>query len=86
MLAFTAIIGLLESILYYAILFCVGKMLNDSQQLRSFFGLKSKKEVLSTFVKTSQSVEKIGNILMLLATIGIIYSLITTCVILSDIM
>lgn len=85
MIALTALIGLIESILYYVILYYIGKILSDSQQLRSFFNLNSKDEQSSHFINTSNSVEKIGNCIIAIAAIGIVYSIITTLILLSNI-
>lgn len=84
MIALTALIGLAESILYYIILYYIGKILSDSHQLRSFFNLNSQGEQSGHFINTSSSVEKIGNCIIVIAAIGIIYSIITTLVLLSN--
>ncbi|WP_298511347.1 hypothetical protein [uncultured Kordia sp.] len=78
MLTFSTLITLLLTILYSAALFFFGKVLSDSEQLRSFLGVKSKGENSGDFSNTTDYVEKIGNILMIIAVIGAFYSVITT--------
>ncbi len=74
----SAIISLFQAILYDLILFYVGKILTNSQQLRAFLGLKSKDNEPYNFSDTSYWVEKIGNLVMLIAIIGIVISIVTT--------
>lgn len=80
MLTFSTLIVLLQSILFYGILFFLGKALNNSQQLRSFLSLKSKDENPQDFNETTDSVEKIGGIIMIIAAVGALYSLITAII------
>lgn len=74
----SAILSLFQAILYDLILFYVGKILSNSQQLRAFLGLKSKDTESYNFSDTSFWVEKIGSIVMLIAIIGIVISIVTT--------
>lgn len=79
----TAIIGLIQSILYDVVLFYTGKILSDSKQLRNYLGLKSPDEHENDFTQTSYWVEKIGKLVMIIAVVSAIVSVITTIIVLS---
>jgi membrane protein DedA with SNARE-associated domain len=79
----TALVGLIQSILYDVVLFYLGKILSDSRQLRNYLGMKSLEEQETDFKWTSHWIEKIGRLLMIIAVISAIVSIITTITVLS---
>ena len=76
-----ALINLIQSLLYYVILFFLGMILSNSEQLRNYLGLKSKDEQKGDYNKTSYWIENIGKVVMLIAVIGTLVSIITTIII-----
>jgi len=73
-----ATISLVQSILYYLVLYYLGKVLSDSNQLRNFLGMRVPYEQPSDVNWTSYWVEKTGRLLMLIAILGILFSIVTT--------
>lgn len=64
------VIALAQSLLYCAILFLVGRILNNPAQLRRFLGLTKDGEDPSQFANISLWVEKIGLLVQIIACVG----------------
>ncbi|WP_196889421.1 hypothetical protein [Aureivirga sp. CE67] len=79
----TALVGLIQSILYYVVLYYVGKILTDSEDVRNFFGISSLNEKKVYFESTTRLIEKIGKILMIIAIVSIVFSVFSTITVLS---
>ena len=80
----TVIAALIQSLLYDLVLFYVGKILSNSISLRKFLGLQSGGEREEDYVYTSYWIEKIGQIVMLIALISAFASIISTLIALSN--
>jgi hypothetical protein len=78
----TALIGLIKNIFYYVVLFYVGKILNSSEQMRNFLGLNASNNEDYNYYDVTVWVEKIGNLIMVIAVLSIINAIISTGVIL----
>jgi hypothetical protein len=77
----TAILGLIQSLLYYTVLFFLGKILSHPEQLRSFLGLNSQDEQAKTPNLTSNLIGKLGRLVMIIAIISMLTSIVTTALI-----
>ena len=78
----TALIGLIQNIFYYVVLYYVGKILNNSEQMRNFLGLNASNNEDYNYYDVAVWVEKIGNLIMVIAVLSIINAIISTGVIL----
>lgn len=78
----TAIIGLLQSILYDVVLFYLGKLLSNPIQFRNYLGMTSQYENENNFIWAAFWVKRIGKLLMVIAIISMITSIISTITIL----
>lgn len=79
----TALVGLIQSILYEVVIFYLGKILSDPRQLRNYLGMKSLEEQETDFKWTAHWIEKIGRLLMIIAVTSVVFSIITTITVLS---
>jgi|GEM_PF-1930834 len=70
--------SLFLSILYSSVIFYLGKILSNSDQLRSFLGLTSENENKTFHAETASLIEATGKLLMLIAIVSAVVSLITT--------
>lgn len=74
----SALLGLIKSILYDLVLLSIGKILSNSRQLRRYLGLVKEDEQEKDFKLTAIWVENIGKLLMIIAILGILFSILTT--------
>ena len=74
----TTLSALAVSLLYHAVLFMVGSMLCDSQHLRRFLGFQRPGETPEDFSDTTHWVEKIGQLLKIIALVSATITLLTT--------
>jgi len=76
MVVFSALLNLVISVIYKIIIYYVGRMLSKAQQLRIFMGFKEESE--HRFPNTIYALEKIGQLLMIVAIISAFYEITTT--------
>lgn len=74
----SALLGLIKSILYDLVLLSIGKILSNSRQLRRYLGLVKEGEQEKDFKLTAIWVENIGKLLIIIAILGILFSILTT--------
>lgn len=74
----SALLGLIKSILYELVLFSIGKILSNSRQLRRYLGLVKEGEQGKDYKLTAIWVENIGKLLIIIAILGILFSILTT--------
>lgn len=74
----TALIGMVQSLLYNLIIFYLGKMLSDSNQFRHYLGLTTPHDDPSKYYRVTFWVEKLGRILTVIAIIGAVYTVYST--------
>ena len=78
----SALFGLAQSLLYCLVLYCFGKILSNSEQLRRFLGLASEENKEDDYIETKYWVEKIGGLIQIIAIVSAIGAIITTLTIL----
>lgn len=83
MIEITAIVALVQSVLYDVVLFYVEKILSDARQLRNYLGLNSEKDSEDNYYKTIFWLELIGKLLKIIAIVSICISTLTTFSVLS---
>lgn len=76
------LINLIQELLIVAIIYCIGKILSNSTSLRKFLGLRTSTEVPDDFTPTTEWVENIGKLVILVAFVKALFSLVSTIVIL----
>lgn len=78
----TALLGFFQSVLYATLLFYIGNIFSNSQQLRNYLGLSKDGEDENDFSNTSYWIENIGRILKIIALLSMFISLVTTIMVL----
>ena len=79
----SALLALVVSLLESLLLYCVGKILSNSAQLRRYLGLETVENNEYSFNETSHWVERAGQVVILIAMIDAISSIVTTIVLLA---
>jgi len=74
------ILSFVASILRYLVMFYIGKILSNSEQLRKFLSLDKASENDSEYSEVSFIVEKIGKLIMIIAVISAISQALTTII------
>ena len=75
----TALIAFVQSLLTSAVLFLLGRLLSNPQQLRKFLGLSREGEEYSEFGVAAYWVSRIGMLVQLIAVFNVIAAIYTTC-------
>jgi hypothetical protein len=84
MIHLTSLIALIEALMVSLLIMYLGNLLINPEQLRSFLGLKTESEDISSHSITSAWVKKAGKLLILIGMLKAIAAIVTTVLILMN--
>ena len=79
-----ALLGLLQTILLYLIIYRLGGIVKNSEHLRNYLGLSASNEDSHSYFKTTLLMKQAGNVIMIYAVYSSLMSVYNTIMILSN--
>lgn len=79
-----ALLGLLQTVLLYLIVYRLGGIVKNSEHLRNFLGLSSSSEDSHSYFKTTLLMNQAGNVIMIYAIYSSVLALYNTVMMLNN--